>query len=198
MSARGELLRRIVREHRAVVIPLAIVLLANLIVYAAIVYPLERRVSSVTERTRAAEVELAAARAQFEQAAGMQTGRSQATEDLERFYTEVLPASFSDARRLVFPRLGQLASQVGLEIIGRSTDFETDPERTLTRVTFQVTLEGSYGAIRRFVHQMEHASEFLVIDQMTLAEDATEEGLLSVQLQLSTYFRAGEPEAEPR
>lgn len=188
MSTRGTLVRRALAEHRLVVVPLAIILLANLLVYAFVVYPLERRVSTVTERTRAAETELAAARALQQRAAATLTGKDEAARELDQFYGEVLPANLPDARALVHPRLDELARQADLRPLNTSTDLETDPDSTLTRLSIQTRIAGSYAGIRRFIHQLEEAPEFLVIDGIALAQNTTDEGQLTVEMELSTYY----------
>src|SRR5882762_7063573 len=49
------LIRRVVREHRRVVLPLAIALGVNIVLYAAVVYPLAQRVANIEQRDRTAE-----------------------------------------------------------------------------------------------------------------------------------------------
>ena len=51
----GSLMRRVMREHRRVIVPLAIALGVNVAVYAAIVYPLSQRVANIEERDRTVE-----------------------------------------------------------------------------------------------------------------------------------------------
>jgi hypothetical protein len=45
--------------------------------------------------------------------------------------------------------------------------------------------------MRTFIHQLEIAPEFVVIDNVELTED-DQGNELKVKLQLSTYFRAGQ------
>ena len=54
--------RRVLREHRRLVVPLAIALLVNILVYALLVSPLAQRVANIAERDAAAERTLLAAR----------------------------------------------------------------------------------------------------------------------------------------
>jgi len=51
----GTLLQRVIREHRRIVLPLAIALGVNVIVYGAVVYPLSQRVANIEQRDRNAE-----------------------------------------------------------------------------------------------------------------------------------------------
>ena len=60
---------------------------------------------------------------------------------------------------------------------------------TLTRLQIQLILEGTYADMRAFIYQLETSREFVVIDNVQLAEGADDGGSLVVTLDLSTYFR---------
>lgn len=186
------LLRRIVAEHKRLVYPLAIALAVNVVIYAAFVYPLARRVANVEQRDRAAEVELAAAQKELARARGILTGKDRAAKELETFYSDVLPPDLAGARRLTSLRLQQLARQAGLrpESTGIS---EVDSRRadTLEALEIEMTLTGSYPALRSFIYQLETAPEFVVIDNVQLAEGAEGDGELRISMTLSTYYRSG-------
>ena len=184
------LVRRAVAEHRRLVIGLGVALAANLLVYALVVYPLSERVANVAQREQAAEQALAAARAEHARASGTLTGKSRASAELTTFYADVLPQSLSGARRLTYLRLAQLARESDL-IYQRATYapvVETDS--TLTRLQIQLVLSGTYANMRDFIYQLETAPEFVVIDNVRLAEGADGGGSLVVTLDLSTYFRS--------
>jgi hypothetical protein len=46
--------------------------------------------------------------------------------------------------------------------------------------------------VRTFIHELETSPEFVVIDDVSLAEDDDEGGLLQLTLQLSTYYQDAE------
>jgi Tfp pilus assembly protein PilO len=186
---RRSMAKRVFVEHRGLAIPLAAVLAINVLVYAFFVYPLSQRVGTVAERTQTAEAELAAARVQHAQAAGTLTGKARAAEELQAFYVRVLPANLAAAQRLWFPRLELIAQEVDLQHVRTSAKLEADPDRTLARLKIQMALTGSYRDIRRFIHELEQASEFVVIEKVTLTEETSEDDLLNVALELSTYFK---------
>ena len=50
-------------------------------------------------------------------------------------------------------------------------------------------LSGSYADMRTFIHALETAPEFVVIDNVSLAEDDPDADSLVVTLRLSTYYR---------
>ena len=63
-------------------------------------------------------------------------------------------------------------------------------ESTLVRYTEKLELAGRYGDIRSFLHELETAPEFVVVDDVSLSEEYDEGGLLELTLQLSTYYQA--------
>ena len=182
------LVRRVMAEHRRLVVPLLIALGVNLVAYTAIVYPLSRRVANVAERDQAAEQALAQARSEHAQASGTLTGKARAATELTTFYNDVLPHDLSGARRLTYLRLSQLARESNLRLESGSYEPVTDRGSTLIRLKIQLMLTGAYGDMRAFIHQLETAPEFVVIDNVELAEGA-DGGALGVTLELSTYYR---------
>lgn len=182
------LVRRVGAEHRRVVVPLAIALAVNLLVYSLVVRPLSQRVANVEERDQAAEQALLAARGEHAQASGALTGKDRASAELATFYQDVLPRNLSGARRLTYLRLAQLARESNLTIQRVSREPVEERGSTLTRLKIDMVLSGSYGNMRTFIYQLETAPEFVVIDNVELAEGG-DGGALVVTLDLSTYYR---------
>jgi Tfp pilus assembly protein PilO len=182
------LLRRIMNEHRRSLVPLLVGLVINVLAYAFIVYPLSRQVADVAGRDERAARALDAARQEHAQAAGTLTGKDRAATELTTFYQSVLPSNVSSARRLVYLRLHQLARDAGLRYSRMANEIVEERTSTLTRLKTEMELGGSYPSMRAFVHQLETAPEFVVIDNVELTED-DQGGELKVRLQLSTYFR---------
>jgi hypothetical protein len=50
-------------------------------------------------------------------------------------------------------------------------------------------LEGNWADIRTFIHAIETAPEFIVIDNVELTETSNGGGALRITVALSTYFR---------
>jgi Tfp pilus assembly protein PilO len=183
------LLRRVFDEHRRVVLPLAIALVVNVLTYAFVVYPLSQRVANIEQRDRAAELELTAAGQEHARAIGTLTGKDRAAKELEIFYTRVLPPDIAGARRLTSLRLPQLARQSNLRYERARIDRIQERDGTLKALRFDITLTGSYTGVRTFLYQLETAQEFVVIDNVSLAEGSDANGSLQVNMQASTYFR---------
>ena len=194
-EVQGTLPRRVIREHRRIVLPLAIAIAVNMIVYGAVVYPLSQRVANIEQRDRTAEEELLSGQRDHSQAAGTLTGKDRASAELATFYKDVLPSDLAGARRLTHLRLAQLARESNLKFIRASFESVAPRSRTPTQLKIDMALSGSYSDIRAFLHQLETAPEFVVIDNIELGQGA-EGGPLGVTLQLSTYFRDTGPRDE--
>ena len=185
----GALTRRVIAEHRRVILPLVAIFVINVVVYAAGVYPLAQRVANIEERNRAAEQSLAQAQREHAAARGALTGKERASVELATFYKDVLPADLSGARRLTYLRLNQLAREAGLRV--RSLEIDRKPERnsTLERLEISMQLEGSYDAIRAFIYQLDTAPEFVVIDDVSLSNQASgNDRAHELAMRLSTFF----------
>jgi Tfp pilus assembly protein PilO len=183
------LVRRALTQHRRLIISLGVLLVVNALVYAFVVYPLAQRVANVAERDQSAAQALAEARKDQAQAAGTLTGKSRAAAELATFYRDVLPHDLAGARRLTYLRLARLARDSHLNFNRASYAPVTERGSTLTRLQIQMVLSGNYADMRTFIYQLETAPEFVVIDNVQLAEGAEGGGELVVTLDLSTYYR---------
>ena len=100
----------------------------------------------------------------------------------------------SGARRLTNPRLPQLARESNLRYARASYEPVDERNSNLTRLKIAMELTGSYADMRSFIHQLETAAEFVVIDHVELAEGADDgSGALRVSLELSTYYKKATP-----
>ena len=184
--------RRVMREHRRLVMPLTIALVVNVVAYAVLVYPLSQRVANIAQRDAAAERTLAAARKEHAVATGTTTGKDRAKQELARFYKEVLPQDLAAARRLTHLRVPQIAKQFNVEFYSATVSpVARVREGSLVRFSTKVELAGRYRDVRTFIHALETSPEFVVIDDVSLSEDDDEGGLLQLTLQLSTYYQGG-------
>ena len=185
---RMPLVRRVITEHRRVVIGLAVALVVNILAYVFLVVPLSRQVADVAGRDDRAARALLTARQEHNQATGTLTGKDRASTELATFYKDVLPSDVSSARRLVYLRLHQLAREAGLRYVRGTNETVEERISTLTRLKTEMELAGSYASVRTFIHQLETAPEFVVIDNIELTEDDAGSEL-KVKLDLSTYYR---------
>ena len=184
------LARRVFAENRKPIIWLAAGLVINVLVYAFGVYPLSQRVANVSERNDTAARALAAARLENEQAAGALTGKDEAVTKLGKFYTEVLPRDLAAARQLTHLRLAQLARMHNLRYGRAQSEPVLAKDSKLTQLKVEMSLGGSYAGVRGFLHSLETAPQFVVIDNVVLAESGDSDDRVEVTLALSTYYRS--------
>ena len=186
------LARRVLTEKRALIWPIAIALLANVVVYAILVRPLSLKVAGGEQQAQASAAALTAARRDYAAARATVAGKAQADGELQKFYNDVLPPDISGARRITFLRIEQLAAQSNLRLERETSDPKPQRDSELVKFTYTATLSGEYRNIRRFIHELETAPEFLVLENVQVSRNEAEErGALNVLVQVATYYRTG-------
>ena len=189
-TPQATLARRVFAENRKPIIWLGAGLAINVLIYAFGIYPLAQRVDNVAERNETAERALADAHRENEQASGALTGKDQAVTKLAKFYTEVLPRDLASARQLTHLRLAQLARTHNLRYGRAQSEPFVSKDSKLTQLKVEMSLGGSYAGVRAFLHSLETAPQFVVIDNVVLAESTDSDDRVELTLTLSTYFRS--------
>lgn len=184
------MLRRLLSEQKKFVVVLAVALAANVGAYAGIVYPLAARVADADSRAARTNRALREAQREFEAAKGVATSKERAEAELRTFYGTVLPSDHSMARRVTYLTLAQLARDCSLRVVRRTADEGQEKGSALDRLQIGLVLEGQYNDVRAFVHRLEAAPEFVVIDDVTIDQARDGGTNLVLKLQLSTYYRA--------
>jgi hypothetical protein len=189
------LLKRIAAEKRAIVLPLALALVANILAYAFVVYPLGVKSAGAADRAAAAASQRQAAERDEAMARALVTGKARADEELNAFYEKVLPADMAAARLKVFPTLPALAQQHAVKWQeSRFTEDEKDQKDEgvrsgrLAHLVIRAVLQGDYKNIRAYLYDLESSNVFVIIDGVTLLEGTNNEPQ-TVTLDLSTYYR---------
>ncbi len=185
------LARRVFAEKRQIIYPLIGALVLNLAVFAAVVYPLSRKVAGGQQQASNAAAALAAARADYQAARATVTGKDSADAELKKFYGAVLPPDQSEARRITYGKIDKLASAADVQT-GQQV-YEVKPERDsdLSKWTATVVLTGEYRNIRRLIYELETAPEFLILENVALSQGLERDQGLNVVVRVATYFRAG-------
>ena len=186
--------RRIYGERRAVVLPLMVVLIANIAVLALVVVPLTQSVAGLENDAVSATFKMNKARLAERQAKDTRASKERADQDLRKFYAETLPVDFPAARRLIAGSfLQRTAREVGLTFQRGQVEPATEvKDSQLRRIAGKVTLVGDYQSIRKFLYAVETATEFVVIERVALAQaadlKASNTGALEVTLDVATYY----------
>ena len=182
------LLRRIASDHRRLVTAVALLLAVDALLYAVAVYPWSRRVAQAESDAAGAESRLAQLRAAYDAAAQAGAGTSRAQRHLEEFYTQVLPPDFAGARSLLSPYLDRLAAESALVLERQSSVAERDRDSRLARLRTTMVLAGEYEDVRRFIHALETAPEFILVEDVVLSQGNESAAGLVLTLGVSTYY----------
>jgi hypothetical protein len=184
------LLRRILAEKRGVIVPVVLALLANIALYALVVYPLGVKSESSSDRAASAAQSRQAAERDMASAEALVRGKSTADEELATFYDRVLPSSYDAARRMTYARLPALSNKASMRLtqLEAGRDLETERSSHLGRLRTRMVLEGGYENVRRFLYELETAPEFIIVDDVTLGQSETNKPL-TLTVELSTYYR---------
>lgn len=182
---------RIVADHRRVLVPLGALLAINIGVLMLVVLPLRQAVERGGARAEASSRALTEARAELAAAEATRDGQAQAVRDLDRFYREVLPANLSAAQRLTHSKLSLLARSHDVVFQQSSTTPLEVRDSSLERLNVSYSLMGDWEDVQRFIHAVETLPDFVVIDNLSLAESGEGNAPLQLQLMVSTFYRAG-------
>ena len=183
--------RRVLAEKRTLIVPVAVALLVNVALYAIVVYPLSKKVAGDEQEAESAAAALNAARRDFAAARATVAGKGQADQELRTFYSEVLPPDVSGARRITFLRIEQLAQKCNLRVERVTSLPKPQSDSNLVKFIYKASLSGEYRNIRRFVHELETAPEFLELENVELRQSEVENRALNVEMEIATYYRAG-------
>ena len=186
-------LSRVLSEKRRIVVPLVIAAVANVLLYAVVVFPLERQVASAETEANAEREVLNRARQEHRAAKATVAGMQQADVALQKFYKDVLPASQSAARTLTYARLAQVAEQSNVRLEQGANSVEREKGSTLSKSLTIYTLTGDYRNVRRFIYALETIPEFIVLENITLTSPGEQAAgrTLGMSLEIATYFRSG-------
>jgi hypothetical protein len=180
---------RVVADHRRVLVPLGALLAINLGVLVLLVLPLRASGASGGTQAQASTVALAEARAELADAEAARDGQAQASRDLERFYREVLPADLSAAQRVTHSKLSLLARSHDVVFRQSSTSPRELKDSSLDSLAVSYSLTGEWEDVQRFIHAVETLPDFVVIENLSLAQDG-DGNTLSLSLAVSTYFQS--------
>ena len=104
--------RRIFSEKRRLILPIAIALVVNMALFAIVLYPLSKKVAGSEQESNAATTTLNAAKRDYQQARATVAGKGQADQELQKFYTDVLPPDISAATPHYVPAHGTAGAAV--------------------------------------------------------------------------------------
>jgi len=161
----------------------------NVLAYFIVVRPLGIKFAGAADRAVAAANARKAAEKELSMAKNLVTGKADADRELGAFYQKVLPADVTAARRMTYASLPVLARESNVQWMNRKTDLDSGKgDAGLGHMSIRMVLRGDYANLRRFIYALERAEEFVIIDDVTLAESNASDPI-TLTLNLSTYYR---------
>jgi Tfp pilus assembly protein PilO len=188
-------LARVMAEKRSLIVTLVLAIVANALLFAVVVFPLEHQASSANQEARIQREQLSRARQDYLLAKATVAGKEQADAALQTFYKEDLPADSGIARKLTYTRLAQLAKQANVKLEHGTNVVKHEKGSELSKLTTTYTLTGDYRDVRRFIYSLETAPEFIVLENVSLTASSGEQQqarALAMNLEIATYFRSGD------
>lgn len=181
--------RRVFAERKGLVLPLLVALAVNIGVLALGVFPLQASVAGDENRATAVKMQLAEAQRMQRHANDTRASQVRADQELKQFYSDVLPGSHAEARNLLYLELRNIAVQNGLSFTSGISKREAVEDSALMRISTNVSLNGNYSNIRRFLYDFETAEEFFIVESVKLGPSTRREGgSLEVALAVTTYY----------
>ena len=183
--------QRIFQEKRRLIYPLVVVLIVNVAIFAAVVYPLSLKVAAADRTAQTASIAAMSARREFDTAKNTVTGKAAADGELKKFYGEVLPPDQSAARRITSLQIAQLAKKTNVNDERATSEVTQERDSSLGKLSTEITLSGQYRDIRRFIYELEAAPEFLILETVSLSQGSDASSDLNVTVKVATYYQAG-------
>lgn len=110
--------------------------------------------------------------------------------DCDKF-EQSLPAGSTSSSSLS-SEFDDLAKKSGLQIVALGAKQKEVPNRSLTEVSVDATVSGSYESVVKFVNGLQRSQRFYILDGLALGADNQNQkpgGPLRVALHVRTYFR---------
>jgi Tfp pilus assembly protein PilO len=111
--------------------------------------------------------------------------------DCDRFEQSLLPVSSGYSS--VSAELDSIAKKAGAQIESRDFKQKEIPNRGLEEVAMDITVNGEYTSIVKFLNGLQRSENLYAVDGLALASDSQNQGgtgPIKVSVHMKTYFRA--------
>lgn len=126
--------------------------------------------------------------ADIDRAAKIQHDLPATVADCDSFDSSLLPASSGDSA--VIAELDDLAGKSGLQKQNLNFRHKEVAGRGLTQVDLDTTVSGSYGAIVKFMNNLQRSKNNYIVESLTLQQEGqNNSSALRIGLHLKTYYR---------
>jgi len=182
------------REHRVLLITLAVLLIANAIFFFTYRVQYEARLQALDSRLAQAEEQLQQARTKRIAAEQQLASYHKVQSDLQSLYDNTWATKQQRLTTLI-SELKKMA--VATQLDPNTINFTETPDREAEKnggvgtsvVTIAFSVHGTYQQIRQLINQLELSDQFVIIDAINLAAGGGAAGDLTLTLRLKTLFR---------
>lgn len=174
---------------RAIGIGLVVLAVLNLAFWLLFTRPGMRESERLEVGTDPQRRDLLARRAEVEKQEKFLSQLERAEADLKKLRSEVLATRETRMIGAQF-EVAELCERFGVDWDTVSIDNELLQGEELDRMVMTVPLEGGYANLRRFLQAVETSDQFLVVEQVGLAEAHEGGSMLQLNVAIATYFDA--------
>lgn len=186
-----EMLEQLWKSHRGTLVLLGVLLVLNLLLFAALEQLIVPRVAEQEGRFLQRQAEV---RQLLRKQIGTTKTPAQlyvlASQDVSRFQQAV--PDYQDFTGLI-EELLVLSSRAHLDITQISYASELLKKSPLLKFSLNFNVAGDYAQIKKFIHSLEQSVRLITIKQISL-QSADEDGV-NLRLSLETFFRSGSRES---
>ena len=128
--------------------------------------------------------------AEIERAQKIRDETPKTQKDCEEFEKSLLPAGTGYSS--VSAELGKIEKQSGVRLEDLAFKPTPIPNRSMTEVALDATIEGNYKNVILFLNAIQRSSNIYEVESLTLATNSTSQApsnVVKVGLHLKTYFR---------
>ena len=168
---------------------------ANLLFFGAVVRPRAVEYHRLTEESTPRLHQLENRKAQVKTLEGYVAALAKAEGDIKNLVGSL--ATKRERMLRVQVELAKLAKRFGINLQRIRYENEFLYDERLERFAMTVPLKGGYDALRKFLQAVEQSEEFLVVEQVALANKEDGQQAVELDITLSTYFVAPDILAPP-
>ena len=182
------------REHRVLLIVLAVLLVANAIFFFTYRVQYEARLKALDARLQQSEDGLQRARNKRLQAEQAVASYRKVQTDLQMLYNSSWATEPERLTRL-YAEIRRLAAASGI-VMPKTFSFARTEDKEMQKtggigtvtVTISFTAQGTYQQLRRLINRLELSNQFVILDAINLGSGSSPDNL-TLNVRLKTLFR---------
>ena len=182
------------REHRVLLIVLAVLLVANAIFFFTYRVQYEARLKALDVRLQQSEDNLQRAHNKRLQAEQAEASYRKVQTDLQMLYNSSWATEPERLTRL-YAEIKRLAAASGI-VMPKTFSFARTEDKEMQKtggigtvtVTISFTAQGTYQQLRRLINRLELSNQFVILDAINLGSGSSPDNL-TLNVRLKTLFR---------